>query len=386
MDCAQGKNLMSGGKKAARLLHVFGTFQPGGAETRTIRIMARLGKGFDHRVMLGNPSAADARPTAEALGNVCFADDLAGLAAGRPALARMRRLAAAMRGFDLVLSYGWGGMDAVAARRLFGKQLGLPPLIHHDDGFDVAEGMLRTGYRRLALPGAHRLVVPSVTLEQIAQSRWKMPLERIVRIGNGVDIAACTDAAGQLPFPGLEGEGRIVVGTVAGLRPVKNLPRLVRAVAAAGPGVVLAIAGEGPAREQIIAEAERCGIADRVLLPGFLADPWRYFGSFDLFALASDSEQFPISMAEAMAAGLPVVATDVGDIAAMVSELNRAFVIDLGDEPALARSITQLAGDNELRARIGAANAAKARQEFDERDMMSAFSALYHGAIGRQRG
>ena len=80
----------------------------------------------------------------------------------------------------------------------------------------------------------------------------------------------------------------------------------------------LVIVGEGPERSVIAAEAARCGVSDRVHLPGFLANPHTYLGLFDIFALSSDSEQFPISVAEAMAAGLPVVATDVGDIKAML--------------------------------------------------------------------
>jgi glycosyltransferase involved in cell wall biosynthesis len=68
----------------------------------------------------------------------------------------------------------------------------------------------------------------------------------------------------------------------------------------------------------ILAEAQRVGIADRMMMPGFLKDPARFVGLFDIFALSSDSEQYPISLVEAMAAARPVVATNVGDVAAMV--------------------------------------------------------------------
>ena len=75
------------------------------------------------------------------------------------------------------------------------------------------------------------------------------------------------------------------------------------------------IVGEGPESERIAAEARARGVAARLLMPGFLADPARWIGHFDIFALSSDSEQFPISLVEAMAAGLPAVATAVGDVA-----------------------------------------------------------------------
>ena len=72
----------------------------------------------------------------------------------------------------------------------------------------------------------------------------------------------------------------------------------------------LIIVGEGPEREAIAAAAAEAGIADRLLMPGFLGKPETCVGHFDIFALSSDSEQFPLSLVEAMAAGLPVVSSN----------------------------------------------------------------------------
>ncbi|MBC7987755.1 MAG: glycosyltransferase, partial [Sphingomonadaceae bacterium] len=174
-----------------------------------------------------------------------------------------------------------------------------------------------------------------------------------------------------------------VIGTLAGLRAVKNLPRLVRAFAAAGEGARLVIVGEGPERGAILAEAARLGVAERVSLPGFLPDPARYLGLFDIFALSSDSEQFPISLVEAMAAGLPVVATSVGDVAEMVAEPNRALLVDPKDELGFAASLARLIADPALRRALGEANRARAAAEFDEAAMLAAYRALYAETIGR---
>ena len=77
-----------------------------------------------------------------------------------------------MAGFDLLLSYNWGSMDGVMAHRLFAPFRGLPPLIHHEDGFNEDESVRRNwkrnGFRRLALPTAEALIVPSVLLQQVA--------------------------------------------------------------------------------------------------------------------------------------------------------------------------------------------------------------------------
>ena len=145
----------------------------------------------------------------------------------------------------------------------------------------------------------------------------------------------------------------------------------------------LVIVGEGPERDAILAEAARRGIADRVLLPGFVDRPWRYVGLFDIFALSSLSEQFPISVVEAMAAGLPVVSPDVGDVAAMVSEPNRAFIVGVRNEDALAAALDKLARDPDLRASIGAANRARAVAEYDEARMLQRYRALYGEAINQ---
>jgi glycosyltransferase involved in cell wall biosynthesis len=176
----------------------------------------------------------------------------------------------------------------------------------------------------------------------------------------------------------------VVIGTVAGLRAVKNLPRLVRAFAAmASKEARLVIVGTGPESERIAAEARACGVAERLIMPGFLADPARWIGRFDVFALSSDSEQFPISLVEAMAAGLPAVATAVGDVAQMVSDDNRPLIVDAEDEPAFAAALDSLVERPDLRRAIGRANRERAAAEFDEAGMIARYARLYEEAISR---
>jgi L-malate glycosyltransferase len=364
-----------------RILHCHSTFSLGGKEARAVRLMNAWGGRARHTVLSGVPGAFGAREAIDPNIEVSFPGDAPPLT-GRPALSRLFRLSRYLKGYDLVLTYNWGAFDAVMARYLFGG----PPLVHHEDGFNEDEAarlkLHRNLYRRLGLSAAHRLVVPSGRLEAIARDAWGQSDGRVERIGNGIACARFVEPPPADAIPGLERRaGELVVGTVAGLRAVKNLPRLVRAFAAARlPDARLVIVGEGPERAAIDAEAERFGIADRVHLPGFLPDPARYLGLFDIFALSSDSEQFPISLIEAMAAGLPVAATDVGDIRTMLPEENCSLLA--ADEATLTTALETLGHDPDLRERLGAANRAKAQADYDERIMIARYARLYGEAIG----
>ena len=118
-------------------------------------------------------------------------------------------------------------------------------------------------------------------------------------------------------------------------------------------------------------------------MPGFLSEPARWIGHFDIFALSSDSEQFPLSLVEAMAAGLPAVATQVGDIPFIVADDNKPLIVEAADEAAFAAALDGLSDRPDLRRAIGLANRERAAAEFDEKAMIARYGRLYGGAVGR---
>lgn len=365
-----------------RILHCHSTFSLGGKEARAVRLMNLFGDQAQHVILSAVPDALGARDAINSAIDVSFPGQQAPPLHGKPSLSRYIALARYMQGFDLVLTYNWGSMDVVAARRLFAAGHRLPRLIHHEDGFNASEHRRlkrrRNWFRRLMLPASEALVVPSFRLETIARDVWRQPASRVRRIANGIDLIRYADPPRPDAIPGfVKRPGDIIVGTLAGLRTVKNLPRLVRAVATLPSHVRLVIVGEGPERANILAEASRAGLADRLLMPGFLPDPFRYVGLFDIFALSSDSEQFPISLVEAMAAGCPAVATDVGDIRTMVAAENQTFITPAGDDHAFAEALRQLVDNAPLRQTLGAANQLKAKAEYDEQAMVLAYRSLY---------
>ena len=370
-----------------RILHLHSTFAAGGKEVRCAQLINAFGAGIRHSIVSAMPERMEAANLISQSVSVSYPKNFPSLQ-GRPTPGRLNRLAKAMAGYDLVLTYNWGAMDAVMAHTLFSQMMNLPPLIHHEDGFNEDERdrpkRLRSWYRRIALGRASGLVVPSETLEEIALDTWQQPIGRVKRIPNGIDTRAF---AGRPKRDALRGvvkrRDEFWIGTLAGLRKVKDLPRLVRAFSAMPEEWQLVIVGEGPEEEAIRDEANDLNVGHRVHLPGFAPDPARYVGLFDIFALSSETEQFPISVVEAMAAGLPVVAPDVGDVAEMVSGENRPFVIRDRAPQALGAAMEALAVDASLRKTIGEANRIKALAAYDQEVMIDSYRRLYSAAMGR---
>ena len=366
-----------------RLLHVFSTFNLGGPQARAVQLMDAWGEEYAHSIVSVTRGELAARERLGASVTVDFPEfpDLKSGSLPSRLLASRNRVRELNP--DLILTYNWGAIEVVMSARLFGG----PPLIHHEDGFGPDELTVqlprRVWFRRFALPGAKCLIVPSKTLERAARAVWKRPQASIAYVPNGIEVALFDATLSPRAIPGLDRADNVLqVGTVTGLRKEKNLPRLVRvfAEAARGLNARLVIVGAGPEHDAILEEARARGVAIRVHLPGFLPGPHRYVGLFDVFAITSDTEQFPLSLVEAMAARLPVVCTAVGDIPEIVSAENRPHVTPTEDEAILAVNLRKLLSDADLRRKIGGANRARVEREFTLRAMCERYHSLYEKA------
>ncbi|MDE2006045.1 MAG: glycosyltransferase [Rhodospirillales bacterium] len=358
---------------APLIASVFATFALGGPQARFALLANSFGARYRHRIV-----AMDRRTEArERLAPALDIDFPAIDTAKRGTLANRARYRAALRDWrpDLLVTSNWGSIEWAMANRPR-----LVPHIHIEDGFGPEERARqlprRVLTRRLVLARS-QIVVPSATLYRIATETWRLDPARVRHIPNGIDLAAFRDAApSALPFP----PGTRVIGTVAALRPEKRLDRLLHALAAL-PDAALVIVGDGPERAPLAALAATLGLAGRVHFAGHSAAPGGFYRGFDLFALSSDTEQMPLSVIEAMAAGLPVAATDVGDVRAMLAHANAPFVTPR-DPASLAAALGALLADRDLRTRLGAANRARAEAEFDQERMIAAYGALFDAAIG----
>ena len=139
------------------------------------------------------------------------------------------------------------------------------------------------------------------------------------------------------------------------------------------------LVGDGPERAALEQLARSRRLERRILFTGSIPKPETVLGLFAVYALSSDTEQMPIGLLEAMAAGLPVVATDVGDVREMLSEENRPLVVAPGDEAAFTGALAALLRDPQRRRRLGQANRSRACDEFDEARMVETYDRLFAG-------
>lgn len=357
-----------------RVLHVFATFGIGGPQMRQAQLIERMGSGYVHDVVAMDGEFAMAQRIDKAL-----LGELLPPPGGRSFVSSTRAFCRLLkaRDPDLLLTYNWGSIEACAAARV----LDLRRHVHHEEGFrpDEQERRLarRNWMRRLFLARAHAVVVVSSGLLDIARFEWKVAVERLQLLPNGVELARFMPATSPLPAP------PVVIGAVGGLRAEKDHATLLAAFARLRSEPRLLLVGDGPERARLEELAQRLGIASRVEFAGTAKDTAPSYRRMHVFALSSRTEQMPISLLEAMASGLPVASTDVGDVRAMLPDGSRGGVCAKGDPAALAAALQGLVDDAGRRAREGAANRAHVEREFELGTCLDRYVALYERAARR---
>jgi glycosyltransferase involved in cell wall biosynthesis len=194
--------------------------------------------------------------------------------------------------------------------------------------------------------------------------------ERSVVIRNAVDVSAAPRSRHDRAVPRLIAVGR--------LKAPKDFLTLLRAFAALPSGSFEALlVGDGPDRPAVEAEIRRLGLQACVELAGERGDVPALLADSDLFVLSSRSEGLPVSVLEAMAAELPVVASGVGGLAELVVDGETGILVPPGDSSALAAALGRLVEDRELRRSLGAAGRARAETSFDLGSFRRAHVELY---------
>jgi glycosyltransferase involved in cell wall biosynthesis len=219
------------------------------------------------------------------------------------------------------------------------------------------------------MAGARFVACVTAALRKQVLEQVGLPAERTGVVWMGVDCEAFRDEGRRAYEP-----GRLHLVTVARLNPMKGHRHALAAMRAAldsGCDVRYTIAGEGPHRVEIEAEVKRLGLGDRVEMAGTVAEDGvrELLQRADAFVLPSVGlgEAAPVSVMEAMACGLPVVASVIGGTPDMITSGEDGLLVPQGDEKALADALVRLARDPKERRRLGRAARARAERSFDSR-------------------
>lgn len=298
-----------------------------------------------------------------------------------------RRLAPA-----IVHTRNLSGLDA----QLPARAAGVRRIVHGEHGWDVGDvdGSARRPalLRRLHAPLVDRYITVSKDLERYLVQRIGIAPARIAQIYNGVDtsrFAPATAATREALPAGFAPDGTLVIGTVGRVQSVKDHATLLRAFAAirtSAPGVAanarLAVVGDGPLLPELRALAAALAIDDATWLAGDRADVPALLRTFDVFALPSRNEGISNTILEAMATGVPIVASAVGGNVELVDDGVTGTLFPAGDVAALTRALERYLADAALRADHGRRARAVAETRFSLSAMVAGYQGVYEALVG----
>ena len=271
--------------------------------------------------------------------------------------------------------YGAAAARSVGARHV---------ITMHGGRYYAEQWRRRAALRWAARHSAAVAAVSRSTADDLRRT-LRLPDDRVVVVPNGIPFSRGDRARVRYELMLHDDAGELLLVAVGNLYPVKGHRVLLQALAllpsdAALPPWRLVICGRGEEEGPLRALAAELGIAERVHLLGLRSDVADVLAAGDLYVMPSLSEGLPLALVEAMAAGLPIVASNVGGIPEVVADGIEAVLTPADDAPALAGAIGALLGDASRRGRMGTAARARARRDFDVRAMGDAYERLYRGA------
>lgn len=218
-----------------------------------------------------------------------------------------------------------------------------------------------------------RVVAVSRDIENHLATRGGIPRERVGQVYNGID----TD---RMAFAPAENRTGFTIGSAGRLVKVKDFLFMVdiaREVCARGKDVTFLLAGDGPEQGEIERRVKAYGLEDRFKLLGHVHDIGGFFSSLDVYLNTSKHEGIPMTILEAMARGIPVVAPDVGGMGEVIDGPAQGSLVPGRDAGAFARALLELAGSPEKRNGMRATARQRVEERFSTRAMASAYHELY---------
>lgn len=367
--------------KKIKVFHVINSLAVGGMENVLVSLINGMDRdSFDHEVCCisaAGPMQQRLRPgiNVHSMGKGSSADRLMPL--------KIQRLLNQSRP-TIVQTYNWGGMDGILAAILAGVGRRGIRLVHAEHGRDSMDpagtNRKRNFARRCLHPFVSRFIAVSADLDEWMVRQVKIPRGKVLRIINGVDT--------ELFRPGRRVDLRleiglcpdhIAIGFVGRLDPVKNIETLIQAVLSLGDPFRLVIVGDGPERAKL---EDLAAGSEQVVFLGERQDVSDIYQAFDVFSLASIAEGTPCTIQEAMATGLPIVATGVGGIPSLVDSGNSGFLFAPGDVAEAVSCFRRYQQTPGLIQEHGRNSRKKAVQEFSRESMIDSYQSLYLALAG----
>jgi sugar transferase (PEP-CTERM/EpsH1 system associated) len=266
---------------------------------------------------------------------------------------------------------------------------GVPIRVHAEHGRDASDphglNVKHNTLRRWLSPAVDCFIAVSDDLQRWLKEVVRIAPSRLRLIKNGVDTSQFGSAAGAATGSPWSGDD-IVIGTVSRIQDVKNHRGLVEAFIALrashpalAPRLRLSIIGDGPLYDKLRTQVSDAGLNDVVWLPGARADIAALLHSFTIFTLPSLAEGTPVSLLEAMACALPVVAAKVGGIPEVINDGVQGTLVDPLDTAALAAALAQYALDPALARTHGDAARLRIEQQYSISAMLNRYLDLYDG-------
>ena len=296
----------------------------------------------------------------------------------------LRRMRALLRAHETEILHSHN-MIAHAYAALASRGLGVRRFLNTRHGIGIAPpGRLRRWLYIVALRWTDRVVAVCVAARKNLIEHDRVPAAKIAVVPNGIHVenfAAAGDAA-RRSLADLLGitTATQIIGAVGRLNWAKDLPTLIRAFAllrARGRDAVLVIIGDGSLRADLERLAGEQGVADRVVFLGDRSDVQRLLPGLDVFAMSSVSEGYSIALLEASASALPIVATDVGGNAEIVSDGVSGRIVKPGNPARFADALDELLCDPARARTMGEAGMAWIRREGSVQTMAARYQALY---------
>jgi len=304
------------------------------------------------------------------------------------------RIAAVAQHFkiDILHARGWPALveSAIAARLA-----GIAGTIYGFHGKTLGDlsvtSLKRRWIQRIMIRDYQRIVTLNRSMQTDLASECNLPLERIGVISNGVDVERFRPFQDQQKFRnkyGLPIE-RFIVGNVARLDPIKNhevILRALRHLREQGFDPLFLLVGDGPHRTELGREIDRLGLRSSVRLLGYSDQIPEVLNCMDLYIQSSFYEGFSNAILEAMACGLPILATNVGGTTDLFSEGKQGFFFKPKDDESLAHLINRLYRHTLVRRRMGVDARQHVIRNFSLREMVSGYEDLYLELGSRSKG